>query len=162
MGTDLKRGTERKNFPGYPMEQGRFRKASEGVVQAQRFISSGSPDLFSSKLLDPPAHSLVSFRFKMQNDVRIFIHIKDGKVFFGVDNHRVLPQSLLLPQGLNRLGSELFVVGCLQIELNQCIGEQHEEDMDGICIEIRCRKGSYPPAILDLINSLFNLHPARV
>uniref|UniRef100_A0A7V3N5J7 Uncharacterized protein n=1 Tax=candidate division CPR3 bacterium TaxID=2268181 RepID=A0A7V3N5J7_UNCC3 len=90
MGTDLKRGTERKNFPRYPMEQGHFRKVSERVVQAQRFIFSGSPDLFSSKLLDPPAHSLVSFRFKMQNDVRIFIDIKDGKVFSSVDNNGIL------------------------------------------------------------------------
>jgi hypothetical protein len=59
-----KKGSGRKNFPVYPMKQ-HFRKASGRVAQAQRFVFSGSPDLVSSKLLDPPAHSLVSFPLEM-------------------------------------------------------------------------------------------------
>ena len=58
-------------------------------------LSRGS-DLFSSKLLYPATHSLPSIRFEVKNDVDILIEVKDGKVFFGVDNDRVLPQSLFL------------------------------------------------------------------
>lgn len=61
----------------------------------QNGLSRGS-DLFSSKLLYPATHSLPSIRFEVKNDVDILIEVKDGKVFFGVDNDRVLPQSLFL------------------------------------------------------------------
>jgi hypothetical protein len=61
----------------------------------QNSLSRGS-DLFSSKLLYPATHSLPSIRFEVKNDVDILIEVKDGKVFFGVDNDRVLPQSLFL------------------------------------------------------------------
>jgi hypothetical protein len=52
---------------------------------------SRSSDLFSSKLLDPATHSLLSIRFEIKNDVGILVKVKDGKVFFGVDNDGILP-----------------------------------------------------------------------
>jgi len=61
----------------------------------QNGLSRGS-DLFSSKLLYPATHSLPSIRFEIKNDVGILIKVKDGKVFFGVDNDDILSQSLLL------------------------------------------------------------------
>jgi len=65
IGTGLEKGSESKDFPGQPMKQ-HFRKASgQQVAQAERFVFSGGPDLVSAKLLDPPGHSLVSFRFEM-------------------------------------------------------------------------------------------------
>ena len=49
-----------------PMNHGHFRKACGPVMQVQRFVFfSGGPDLVSSKLLDPSAHSLVSFRLEV-------------------------------------------------------------------------------------------------
>ena len=51
----------------------------------QNALSRGS-DLFSSKLLYPATHSLPSIRFEIKNDVGILIKVKDGKVFFGIDN----------------------------------------------------------------------------
>jgi len=65
IGTGLEKGSERKGFPGHLMKQ-HFRKAyGQQVTQAERFVFSGGPDLVSAKLLDPPAHSLVSFRLEM-------------------------------------------------------------------------------------------------
>jgi len=55
----------------------------------QNALSRGS-DLFSSKLLYPATHSLPSIRFEIKNDVGILIKVKDGKVFFGVDNDGIL------------------------------------------------------------------------
>ncbi len=63
---------------------------TRGWWSEQRGLSRGS-DLFSSKLLDPPTHPLVSIGFQMQNNVRILIEIKNGKVFLRVDNNRILP-----------------------------------------------------------------------
>jgi hypothetical protein len=61
-----------------------------GRRSEQKGLSRGS-DLFSSKLLYPATHSLSRLLSKIQNDVGILIEIEDGKVFFGVDNNRVLP-----------------------------------------------------------------------
>jgi len=52
---------------------------------------SGRPDLVSSKLLDPATHSLPRVHFEIENDVGILIEIKDGKVFFGIDDNSILP-----------------------------------------------------------------------
>jgi hypothetical protein len=57
---------------------------------------SGRPDLLSSKLFYPVAHSLSRLLSEIQNDVGILIKIKDGKVFFGIDDDGILSQSLLL------------------------------------------------------------------
>ncbi len=56
----------------------------------QRGRSRGS-DLFSSKLLDPAAHSLSRLLSQIQDDVGILIEIEDGKVFLGIDDDRILP-----------------------------------------------------------------------
>ena len=56
----------------------------------QNALSRGS-DLFSSNLLYPATHSLPSIRFEIKHDVGILIKVKDGKVFFGVDNDGILP-----------------------------------------------------------------------
>src|SRR4030066_2127782 len=53
-------------------------------------------------------------------------------------------------------------MGCLQIELNQRIGQQNEKDVDHVGIEIRSRKATDPPTILDLVNPLLDLYPTLI
>ena len=80
----------------------------------QRGLSRGS-NLFSSKFLYPATHSLSRLFSEIQNDAGILIDIEDGKVFLGIDDDGILPESLLLFQGLDRLGGELLLMGRLQI-----------------------------------------------
>lgn len=62
-----------------------------GERRSEQNALSRSPDLLPSKLLYPATHSLPSIRFEVKNDVGILIKVKDGKVFFGIDDDGILP-----------------------------------------------------------------------
>lgn len=88
---DLKKGSETKTSPCYSVGQQHFEKEARGLDRTEGLVISGGSDLVPSKLLYPSTHSLARFRFEIENDVNILIEVKDGKIFFGIDNDRVLP-----------------------------------------------------------------------
>lgn len=69
---------------------------SDSILNTEKRLSeqnglSRRSDLFSSKLLYPATHPLVSIRSEIKNDVGILVKVKDGKVFFGVDDDGIFP-----------------------------------------------------------------------
>ena len=98
----------------------------------------------------------------MNNDLCILIEVKDPKIFSGIDNHRIFSQSLFLPQAFYGLGGELLIMRGFQIKLYQTVGEEDKDDVDRIRLESGSRKSSYPPAVLDLIDTFLDLRAAGI
>ncbi len=89
--TNLKKAQREKILSRCRVRQQPFEKRRGIQKKAGGFFLSGRSDLVSSKLLDPSTHSLSRLLSEIQNDVGILIKVKNGKVFLGVDNNRILP-----------------------------------------------------------------------
>ena len=80
----------RRPGEGKPLQTGPLGQQTRELESAGGAVLLGRSDLVPPEPLYPAAHSFSRHCLEIEDNVRIFIEVKDGKVFFGIDNHSIL------------------------------------------------------------------------
>ena len=83
------------------------------------------------EFLDPSRQPFASLLFQVDDDVGIFIQVKDSKIASGINDGRLLAQGFLLAQADYGLVSQVLELLALEVELKEGVDQKNENYMGG-------------------------------